>query len=473
MRVSLLACLGLVMAVGAAPAQPGPRLVKLTLTPAAAPTPALKYHLLPRVGELRAGNGAVYYERAGTNEWGGVLRQKEFAQLHELLDQPMTKELAAKLAPFASTHLLRELDQGARCDYVDWQMTRRIREESFFLLLPDMQTMRSVAVLLAARIRLDIHEGKFDKAMYSLQTGLALGRDIAQTPTLISDLVGLAITNVMLTRVEELIQQPGMASLYWACTDLPNPLVDMRRGMEGERISVHELFPSCTRAVAELDMSPVPPAELRKGVETLHRLDSGLTPAACAALAALVYPHGRTYFLARGCSEKELDALPVTQVAIMFELAEYERWMDAYCKLYPLPYWQARPLYAKVEQELRATRRTVGHGLMLTQQLLPALQNVVRAQVRMQRRVALLRVVEALRLHAAANDGRLPDALEDVHDVPLPVDPATGVMFRYQRTAADRATLEAPPPPGEQANEGNAARYEIALREKPQSSASK
>ena len=42
----------------------------------------------------------------------------------------------------------------------------------------------------------------------------------------------------------------------------------------------------------------------------------------------------------------------------------------------------------------------------------------------------MLQVLEAVRLHAAANKGALPEKLDDV-DVPLPVDPFTGKAFRY------------------------------------------
>jgi hypothetical protein len=46
------------------------------------------------------------------------------------------------------------------------------------------------------------------------------------------------------------------------------------------------------------------------------------------------------------------------------------------------------------------------------------------------RKVAMLRVVEALRLHAGAT-GRLPEKLEQVTIVPIPVDPMYGKAFEY------------------------------------------
>jgi glutathione S-transferase len=62
---------------------------------------------------------------------------------------------------------------------------------------------------------------------------------------------------------------------------------------------------------------------------------------------------------------------------------------------------------------------------------LPALQKVRRAQGRLEQRIALLRHVEAIRMYAAAHEGKVPPKLSDV-DVPLPLDPFTGKPFRYE-----------------------------------------
>ena len=64
--------------------------------------------------------------------------------------------------------------------------------------------------------------------------------------------------------------------------------------------------------------------------------------------------------------------------------------------------------------------------------------------------MALLRHVEALRLYAAAHDGRLPGKLSDI-GVPLPADPFTGKPFAYQVDGAT-ARLRGSPPRGEKQN---------------------
>src|SRR5207244_2759675 len=87
---------------------------------------------------------------------------------------------------------------------------------------------------------------------------------------------------------------------------------------------------------------------------------------------------------------------------------------------------------------------------VLFAQYLPAISAAITAELRLDRRVTILRVVEALRMDAAAHDGALPEALNQITDVPVPDDPATGKPFEYHR-AGNSATLSGPqaglPPP--------------------------
>jgi hypothetical protein len=76
----------------------------------------------------------------------------------------------------------------------------------------------------------------------------------------------------------------------------------------------------------------------------------------------------------------------------------------------------------------------------LAEALIAAIPKVMAAGNRIDRKLAALRVIEALRIHAAAHGGRLPDKLTDVTEVPVPNDPGTGKPFDY-RKEGDGATL--------------------------------
>ena len=74
--------------------------------------------------------------------------------------------------------------------------------------------------------------------------------------------------------------------------------------------------------------------------------------------------------------------------------------------------------------------------------LLPAGRSIFEAQVRVQRDIDALRVVEAIRMHAAQT-GSLPATLDEIKVVPVPVNPATSKPFSYQLKAGT-ATLDLP-----------------------------
>ena len=72
----------------------------------------------------------------------------------------------------------------------------------------------------------------------------------------------------------------------------------------------------------------------------------------------------------------------------------------------------------------------------------------------------MLRAIEALRMHAAAHGGQLPDSLDQVTVVPVPLDPGTGKPFEYHRDGAT-ATLVSRLP-GEPRTPG--LRYRVTVR---------
>jgi hypothetical protein len=93
--------------------------------------------------------------------------------------------------------------------------------------------------------------------------------------------------------------------------------------------------------------------------------------------------------------------------------------------------------------------------------LLPNLSRMYFHQTRLDRRVAALQCVEAIRMYAAEHEGKLPASLAEVTDVPVPIDPVTGKEFGYQ-VEGGTFTLDSPAPPGERPDQGS--RYVVTLR---------
>lgn len=95
-------------------------------------------------------------------------------------------------------------------------------------------------------------------------------------------------------------------------------------------------------------------------------------------------------------------------------------------------------------------------------QLKPAHDRVRKQMNHVDRKIAALQCIEALRLYAGSHDGKFPQMLSDVTDVKIPVDHVTQKPFSYKSTNSE-AVLELE---GSEGSEGrDAVRYELNLKE--------
>ena len=81
---------------------------------------------------------------------------------------------------------------------------------------------------------------------------------------------------------------------------------------------------------------------------------------------------------------------------------------------------------------------------------------------RLDRNVAVLQCIEALRLYASAHDGKFPNELSDITQVPVPDDPVMQKLIIYRCTGS-KAFLEAPAVKG--TADKYTFRYELSLKE--------
>ena len=99
--------------------------------------------------------------------------------------------------------------------------------------------------------------------------------------------------------------------------------------------------------------------------------------------------------------------------------------------------------YAIAESQRAVSEKTGPAGLFVS--LLANAEGSTNNVVRLDVRVAALRAIEAIRMHAHAHDGKLPASLDEVKIVPVPHNPATGQPFAYRREG-ETAVLEGPMP---------------------------
>jgi hypothetical protein len=485
-------------AVAAVPAQqPGnppakppepPRLVKLA-PPAGGPqAPALRYALLPPLADLTPGNAAPVWIRAGLTfqEEQQKVKREDFPWYFGVAEEgkePPPERVKAFLGNFDQA--LRLAEQAARCERCDWERPPpTVQNLTDVLPLREIQLCRGVASLLSYRCRLEMKEGQFDKAVHTLQTGFALARHVGNGNTIIESLVGIAIEAIMLGRAEELIQQPGAPNLYWALTDMPSPLVDVRHAFRVEFDTIYRSFPPL-RKVTQSGLKPMTVGEAARLVDDLMGETAksaggevakvakaeGKWPEAAGALAvaaaaAAELPAARRSLTARGYPAEKVNSLPMQQAVLLFHMSRYDDLRDDLLKWLNLPPWQAHAGLEKAYAAVKASEGDLRTPLvpMLAATLplfIPSMQKTLAAQQRIERQFAGFRCAEALRLYAAAHGGKSPAKLADVTEAPLPIDPVTGKGFDEFYSVPDgTGVLTVPPPPGMPAQLGR--RYELA-----------
>ncbi len=430
------------LAAGAVPGRAEPTVtptetvIRLTVQPMPAPKPALRYLLLPELKEMTPGNPIPNY-------------------LRTLFDQDFSADRES-----ISREALLRADRAARMDKPDWQILPRLKTDGIGLPIPDVQRMRQLAADLQARFRDEIAKRRFDDALRTAKTMFALSRHMGEHPTLIGDLVAMAIANVTIVPLEEMLEQPGCPNLYWALTNLPNPLISLDKGMEGERASIRGEFKDLD------DSAPMTRAQIDKVTVHIDRLLDFEVRGSKPKGGARAWLDARTgdkeqlaaarhRLVEVGYPEERLLRFPADQVILLDEWREFEVQRDEVMKLMNLPTWQLDALYPPLPPKN-------GLGEYLFHGLVPALQKVRGAQGRLEQRIALLRHVEALRLHAAVHDGKLPEKLSDV-GVPLPPDPFTGKPFLY-KVEDGTAHLRGTPPQREKNSPAYNVHYEVTIQ---------
>jgi hypothetical protein len=470
--------------------EPKVTIIRLKVDPAAEPRPALKYSLITRVSERKPGNAAPFYYRAvlafaqanaSSNRAGGKSLD---AQLSDWMATPIEKFPVAEVKQVIERHsgVLEDLATAAsreECDW-DWRVQDMEGTKSFQFLLPEIQESRGLARLLAVKARLEIAEHRYDDAIETLRIGNQLASAVAKNPFVITGLVGVAILATLEDQVHALMDAPGSPNLYWALTELPRPQIDLRPSIEFELSFPFRVFPWLKSPETTLH-SPEQWAEIvTKGVQaalSLDTPDNRSTPhweaqLMATALALRSYTRAKQELIASGYDRSKIEKMPVGQVLAIREAALCRQVPDEIRKWTLIPIAEGlRRAHAAERQLMRehyispiaSSRETLPFlGLML-----PATPAAYDAMVRREVSLAADRVIEALRMQAAHDGGKLPASLAEITVVPVPNNPRTGQPFPY-RLDGNRATLEVrratdPPAPLQESDHV----FEISLAEHP------
>jgi hypothetical protein len=444
----------------------------LTVSPQAEPLPALKYRLLPAPSDLKEGNAVPIYLR--------LIHEQSDAEQKHWTETPNTwNALPPSDIPLADVqrflkdhhYLARQLEVGARRRTAEWNYTLE-EPNPIGLLLPDVQVMRNYGPMLVLQVRAALAEKDFTGASHHLETGFAFSRHVGEGPTLIHGLVAMRLATQFAGTVGDFVEQPGAPNLYWALTALPRPLIDLAPGLTFEYQAGEKQLPilgdldrerSAEQWEADLQF-------LRKELQGLDEFTAtgklrhaewfpkGAAPGEPAARAPDLAEARKFVAKAKGLSHDKVETMPAAQVLLLHIAGTYRQDRDDWHKAAYLPYAEAHGRFKAAAARLRDAPVTEGH--ILARLLLPALDRVVSKQNLLDRNIAALRVVEALRIYAAVHDGKLPNKLDEITEVPVPDDPGTGRPFEYRREG-DVATLTSQSPDDVP---NNSIRYRVIVR---------
>jgi hypothetical protein len=381
--------------------------VVMTVDAADEPRPALRYSLFHDAYDQVPGNAAVAYARAMRLMVQNAEWNEHMTQCAKWIDLPLDQLPVDEVTAVLQTHssALRELRKATLREVCDWEIP--IRAEGAGALLPHLSGLRSAARLLTLDIRLAIRQGHLDEAIERLRAGFTIARHLGDSTLLIEGLVGVAIAQQMLTALEDFIQQPGAPNLYWALTDLPPAYLSVWQATRWERSFIYTHLP----ALRELDRRPITGSDLQRTWTELQQMGNPVPAGelapndwevlSMAGLAWITYPLASEGLRQQGATSGQLEAWSAAEVLVRYVGGGYIRQRDDMFKWFGLPYPVAREGLDRALAEFEQAIAQSPVENVLARMLLPALGRAADRFAELDRQFAMLRCVEALRLHAA------------------------------------------------------------------------
>ncbi len=446
----------------------GSKVVRIELTPAAAPDPALRHVLIPEMSEQQPGNAEPLLYLSCQLLPRSDAGRKTGERIRDWLDQPAETlprdKVKAALAEYGNA--LHYTFLATRREYCHFDLP--FRQEGLGTALPNLGAHRDIARALALRIRVAVLERRHDEALRDLQTGVVLARYVGAGPTIINALVGAAIGRLMCDQLAGFAGSGGSPNLYWALASVPRPFIDVSAGLRVEHcgavFDLPQLFQLDRIVLTRADIDQIlarliAMGEIEEQAGDLANANAKVLKEARTVIPTLVEP-ARRYLLAHGYTAERLAPLPAEQIVFMHALDRGWHWLDEELKWFNLPYWQGAEQMAQVEAMLETKRQDPAEGFFVMAGVPVKMGHVYASFAQAERHLSAVQCIEAIRMYAAAHAGALPPSLAAITEVPVPLDPVSGQPFAY-RLQDGAAVLDLPAPP--RARPGEGRRYELRV----------
>jgi hypothetical protein len=460
-------CVGLLMMVGLSALQATaatvpstqphatslPEVDKWILRPSLSSRNPLQYSLLPDLAEQAPGNAVPLYLMA-SRFWPDQKTTDEvldpenhrFNYLDTPIDEFPLRDAQKLLDAYSDT--LAFVDRAARRQRADWDddwPDARFGAKEFQY----RDDLRHAANLLSFRARFQISQRDWSDASYTLQTSFSMARQFGSAPMLIHAIESSGFASIALSYgVSEWIRRGDAPNLYWALSNLPRPFVELTPVAQCERMPFGQtLLDQATRGA-------LPPQQWGQVVrEMIGRLQEMRPPfkrnpaeieAQASRIIVSAYPRAKQFLFSAGVPMEKIDAMTPEEAVGSYFCQEARLASDQLWKCWGLPYSQAQ------DQMLRSWRALAPDQMPLLDNPLfqgnqvtisgptehadyeiPSLLRLRYQLTRVDRQIALFQTVEALRDYAARHDGRPPERLDQITDLPVPIDPVTDKPFDY------------------------------------------
>ena len=295
-RVSLFGgVLGVLVAIGTGarptlarqPDKQPETLIRLSVSPAPAPKPALRYQLLPEMKEMNPGNPIEGYLKCYLEQYRFAFDEAGFAERTALLSMPLeelpgsdSRELRPVRSPRPTARLGSTTRTGRSC-----RNSRRMESARRWRTCRRCESWPGHCNL---RFRSEASRGQVGDAIRTAKTMFAMARHWGEHPTLIGTLVGIGCANMAISPLEELLDQPDCPNFYWALTDLPDPFISLRTGMDGERMTMWSLFRDLSL------VTPMSADQLKSFIATMDRMLAGSPQKPAGGLVAYLAARRKT-----------------------------------------------------------------------------------------------------------------------------------------------------------------------------------
>jgi len=404
------------------------------LTSAAEPIPALRYRFWPAAQELKGGDAKVHFFRMAVSFNSGQRSDEmrkynlKWEELRDAGQEVPVQEIRKLFEPYR-LHF-EELETMSLCDRqtLDMQIRDLRGADVYSVTLEEIQVARDLARLLRWRMVEQAAAGDWDRFARTARTGYRLAALVASGDTLIHNLVGIAITNLITDEVQRAGEYKGSPNFYWALASLPRPMFNLTTSLELETSIVERVFPF----LVECRKGPLPESVIQKHWETMQKtlrdIDVGFSVSA-GVVGALNVETAKANLRQRGWKEENFKGYPAMQL-VLIDLDDTMRETgDMAMKYFLLPDSVGQQLRVReneaFEKWLKENKSLAGH---LANMLFPALISADRAARRVEHVINAAMNREALRMHVAKH-GALPESMAALDPVPALPNPFTNRPF--------------------------------------------